>query len=59
MKEQLSREPIIFPTVTIDPSLKNVDDIDFSHIKLENYQAHASIKADLAVVGGMVGRDEE
>jgi thymidylate synthase len=29
MKEQLIREPKPFPTVKIDPSLTNIDDIDF------------------------------
>jgi thymidylate synthase len=29
MKEQLTREPKPFPTVKIDPSLTNIDDIDF------------------------------
>jgi thymidylate synthase len=35
MKEQLARTPKTFPTVKIDPSLTNIDDIDFSHITLE------------------------
>jgi len=59
MKEQLSRDPKPFPSISIDPSLKNVDDIDFSHIKLESYEAHPPIKAAMAVVGWMVGRDDE
>jgi thymidylate synthase len=59
MKEQLAREPKPFPKLTIDSSLKNVDEIDFHHIILENYEAHPPIKAAMAVVGGMVGRDEE
>lgn len=59
MKEQISREPKPFPKLTIDPSLSNVDDVDFSHIILENYEAHPPIKAEMAVVGWMVGRDEE
>lgn len=54
MKEQLTREPKPFPKLTIDSNLESVDDIDFSHIKLENYDAHPPIKAELAVVGGMV-----
>ncbi len=59
MKEQLTREPKLFPTVKIDSSLTNIDDIDFSHITLEWYDAHPPIKAQMAMVGGMVGRDDE
>ncbi len=57
MKEQMGRTPHPFPKVTIDPSLKSIDDIDFHHIILEGYEAEAPIKAKMAVVGGMVGRD--
>ena len=59
MKEQMAREPRNFPKVTIDPSLKSIDELDFHHIILEDYEPHASIKAQMAVVGGMVGRDNE
>ncbi len=58
MKEQMARTPHPFPKVTIDPSLKSIDDLDFHHIILEDYEADASIKAKMAVVGGMVGRDD-
>ena len=51
MKEQLSREPKPLPKLTIDSSLKNVDDIDFAHIKLEDYDPHPLIRAKMAVVG--------
>ena len=59
MKEQMARTPHPFPKVTIDPSLKSIDDLDFHHIILEDYEADAPIKAKMAVVGGMVGRDNE
>ena len=59
MKEQMTREPKNLPRITIDPSLKSIDDLDFHHIILEDYEPHASIKATMAVVGGMVGRDNE
>lgn len=58
MKEQLNREPKSFPKITIDSSLKNIDDIDFHHIILDDYDAHPPIKATMAVVGWMVGRDD-
>jgi thymidylate synthase len=50
MKEQLLREPKIFPKLSISSDLKNVDEIDFSHITLENYDAHPPIKAAMAMV---------
>lgn len=57
MKEQISRMPHAFPRVKIDPSLTSIDELDFHHIILEGYEAEAPIKAKMAVVGGMVGRD--
>ncbi len=59
MKEQMTRTPHPFPRVKIDPSLKSIDELDFHHIILEDYDAHAPIKATMAVVGGMVGRDND
>ncbi len=59
MKEQMTREPRNFPKITIDPSLKSIDDLDFHHIILEGYDAHPPIRAQMAVVGGMVGRDND
>ena len=59
MKEQISRPPKHFPKVRIDPSLKSIDELDFHHIILEDYDPHSIIKAQMAVVGGMVGRDAE
>lgn len=59
MREQMSREPRKLPKVTIDPSLKSIDELDFHHIILEDYDAYPPIKATMAVVGGMVGRDNE
>jgi thymidylate synthase len=59
MREQMSREPRSLPKITIDPSLKSIDELDFHHIIIEGYEPHASIKATMAVVGGMVGRDNE
>ena len=59
MKEQMAREPRSFPRITIDPSLKSIDEIDFHHIILEGYEPHPPIKAEMALVGGMVGRDDD
>lgn len=50
-KEQLSREPKPFPNVTIDPSVKSLADFRPEHVKLEGYEPHGTIKAELTVAG--------
>jgi thymidylate synthase len=52
VKEQLTREPFPFPTVKLNPAIKNIDDFKAEDITLENYQAHASLRADIANIGG-------
>jgi thymidylate synthase len=50
--EQLSREPFEFPTMTIDKPLSSVRDIEnlqMSDFKFDNYQCHPAIKAEMAV----------
>ena len=56
-KEQLTREPKPWPTISLDSSFKEIDDFKPSHVKLENYDAHPPIKAELALVGGIVDED--
>lgn len=51
-KEQLSREPKAFPTLRIEGEVPQLDSFTTSHVVLENYEPHASIKADLVVSGG-------
>ena len=51
-KEQLKREPRPFPTVKIDPNVKNLDEFRPEHVNLENYDPHPSIKGELTVAGG-------
>ena len=43
MKEQMTRTPHPFPKVTIDSSLKSIDDLDFHHIILEGYEGLATV----------------
>jgi thymidylate synthase len=52
VKEQLSREPREFPTVTIADSVKEIDDFTPEKVELKNYNPQETIKAELAVVGG-------
>ncbi|MFA5933524.1 MAG: thymidylate synthase [Microgenomates group bacterium] len=53
VKEQLSRKPKPFPKVTIDPSVKDIDDFRPEHVILENYEYHPPIKGELTVSGGL------
>jgi thymidylate synthase len=53
VKEQLSREPKFLPTLSIDPSIKNIQDFRPEHVKLEGYDPHPAIKAELTAAGGL------
>lgn len=46
---QLSRQPYPAPTVCLNPEIKSIFDFKYEDIHLENYQAHPSIKAEIAV----------
>lgn len=52
VKEQLTREPYPFPTVTLNSAIDDIDSFTVSDITLENYQSHDSIKAPIANIGG-------
>jgi thymidylate synthase len=50
--EQCERDPFPFPTLTINRELTSVHDIDklqLSDFKIEGYQSHPSIKAEMAI----------
>ena len=49
VKEQLSRKPFALPALWLNPEIKNIDDFKMEDIKLENYQFHPPIKAEMAV----------
>lgn len=56
-KEQLTREPRPLPTIKLDPKILEIDDFKPEHVTLENYDPHPPIKAELALVGGIVDED--
>lgn len=52
VKEQLTREPFPFPTVTLNQSITDIDSFTAEDITLENYKSHDSIKGEIANIGG-------
>ncbi len=49
VREQLTREPLPLPTLWLNPDVKNIDDFKMDDIRLDNYQSHPPIKAEMAV----------
>lgn len=49
VREQLSRKPFPLPKLWMNPNIKNIDGFKMEDIKLENYQFHPAIKAQMAV----------
>jgi thymidylate synthase len=47
--EQLKREPYFPPTLWLNKDIKDIDKFTMDDIKLENYQSHGQIKAEMAV----------
>jgi thymidylate synthase len=47
--EQLSRKPYPLPVMKLNPEVKEIFDFQYADFTLENYQAHAGIKAPIAV----------
>lgn len=54
VEEQLKREPYPFPTVALNPSVKDIDSFTADDITLDNYQSHPPLKAEIATIGGFV-----
>lgn len=53
VKEQLKREPKPFPKVRIEGKNVTLKSFNLDMVKLENYDAHPPIKAELTVAGGL------
>lgn len=59
VKEQLSREPREFPTLSIDKAATSLETFRPEHVKLEGYDPHPSIKGELTVAGGFDEKDRK
>ncbi len=53
VKEQLSRKPKAFPTISIDKKVKKLDDFRPEHVTLEGYDPHPVLRGELTVAGGL------
>lgn len=49
VKTQLQRQPYPLPKLWLNPKIKKLADFTLADIKLENYQSHPGIKAEMAV----------
>lgn len=49
VKEQLSREPLKWPTLKLNSEIDKITDFTMNDIELIDYTSHESIKADMAV----------
>ena len=49
VKEQLKRKPFPLPKLYLNSEIKNIDGFKMEDIKLENYNFHPPIKAEMAV----------
>jgi thymidylate synthase len=49
VKEQLTREPYLLPTLMLNIEKTNIFDMTMEDIHLEDYQSHGPIKANMAV----------
>jgi thymidylate synthase len=51
VEEQLSREPKLFPRVSVSEEVTSIADFRPEHVELTGYEPHEAIKAELTVAG--------
>jgi dihydrofolate reductase/thymidylate synthase len=49
LREQLRRRPFAFPTLRINPAVKDIDQFTFADFEVVNYQSHKKIAMQMAV----------
>lgn len=53
VKEQLTRKPRQFPTISLDASISNLKNFLPEKVSLENYDPYPTLKGELTVAGGL------
>jgi thymidylate synthase len=48
-RTQLTREPLLLPTIQVNPAISDITKFSFSDSQIENYQHHPTIKAPVAI----------
>lgn len=59
VKEQIAREPKPFPTLKLNPKIKEIDQFKMEDVVLENYDPHPALKAEIANIGGFKETDKK
>lgn len=59
VREQLTREPRPFPTLKLNPDIKDIDGFKLEDIILEGYDPHPPLRAEIANIGGFKERDKD
>lgn len=54
VREQLTRAPYLFPRLWLNPDIVDIDDFKPEDAKLEGYEHHPRIKAEMVAVGGRI-----
>ena len=54
VKEQVSRTPRPFPTMKLNPRVKDIDSFTYDDFTLSGYDPYPPIKGEITVVGGFV-----
>jgi thymidylate synthase len=49
VREQLTRKPLPEPTLWLNPDIQDITKFTMEDIRLDNYQSHGAIKAEMAV----------
>lgn len=57
--EQIQREPMQFPKLIIDESVKTLNDFKPDKVTLEGYESHPALRGDMTVAGGFDEKDRK
>ncbi|MCR4264085.1 MAG: thymidylate synthase [Candidatus Roizmanbacteria bacterium] len=52
VKEQISRKPRLFPTMELNPKVKDIDSFTINDFTLKGYNPYPPIRGEITVVGG-------